>query len=186
MSWEHKPITQWALELLNIRPQDHVLDVGCGGGMALKLAASEAVDGRVVGVDYSPEMVAQAQRRNRKRVKAGRVEVQPGRVEDLPFDNEVFDKILAIETFYFWPNPESSLRELRRVLRPGGALGLVLEASRESPNLESVEEGARAMHYELYSGEQVTDLLRSAGYADAWFEVEADKGRGWLCVVGTK
>ena len=184
MSWEHRPVTRWALDLVGIETTDRVLDVGCGGGMAIEMASRRATT--VVGLDYSPEMVAQSRRRNAAEIRAGRVDVLQGDVADMPFPDQDFDKVIAIETLYFWPDAPAGLREIHRVLRPGGRLALVLEASRESPNLEKVEKGAEAMDYELYSGAQIVDLLEEAGFARAWFETEAEKGRGWLCALADK
>ena len=78
MSWGHRSHTIWALSYLDIRPTDRVLDVGCGGGMAIKLIAQSAVHGFVAGVDHSPEMVEQARRRNAAAIRAGLVEIVHG------------------------------------------------------------------------------------------------------------
>jgi len=124
MAWEHKPLIKWAITLMDVQPTDHVLDVGCGSGVAIKLIAQIAVEGFVAGVDYSEEMVQQALRRNAAAVRAGRVEIRHGDVAVLPYDDESFDKVIATETFNFWPDPVANLQEVRRVMKMGGLCAL--------------------------------------------------------------
>src|SRR3954447_6608583 len=85
MALQHKSLTVWTLGQMNVRPADHVLDMGCGGGMGIKLLASIATRGLVRGLDYSPEMVRQATHRNRNAIEKGRVEIVLGDVSALPY-----------------------------------------------------------------------------------------------------
>ena len=116
----HRSLTNWAMGFVNIQPPDHALDVGCGGGMAIKLIAGIAVEGFVAGLDHSEDMVQQALKRNAAAARAGRVEIRHGSVAALPYNDESFDKVIGVETFYFWPDPVANLREVRRVMKPGG------------------------------------------------------------------
>src|SRR5262249_20429868 len=122
----------WTIGHMALRPTDRVLDVGCGGGMAIKLLADRARDGFVAGLDYSTEMVEQARRRNAAAVRRFAVEVRHGDAMALPYGDESFDQVCAIETFYFWPDPRRGLAEAYRVLRPGGQITVALEMSREA------------------------------------------------------
>src|SRR5262245_42418303 len=85
MAWENRAVNALVVDLLAVRPADVVLEVGCGPGVAVALAARRATEGLVVGTDPSPVMVAQARRRNRARIGAGRVEVTPAPAERLPY-----------------------------------------------------------------------------------------------------
>ncbi len=133
-AWGHRPLTRWAISFLDVQPTDHMLDVGCGGGMAIQLIARIAIEGFVAGVDYSEEMVQQARKRNSAAVWAGRVEIKHGNVVALPYNDESFDKVIAVETFYFWPDPVANLKEVHRILKPGGLVALAMEGSTESPD----------------------------------------------------
>ena len=113
----HRPLTRWAIGFMHIQPTDRVLDIGCGGGMAIQLIADIAVDGSVAGVDYSENMVQHARQRNANTIRAGRVEIRHGNVSALPYDDGSFDKVIAVETLYFWPDPVPNLQEVRRVVR---------------------------------------------------------------------
>ena len=184
--WGHKSVTNWAIGFMDIQPTDRVLDIGCGGGMAVKLIAQMAVEGFVAGVDYSEEMVQQARKRNMAAVQAGRVEIKHGNVAVLPYDDESFDKVIAVETFYFWPDPVANLQEVRRVLKPGGRVALAMEGSKEPPNQRKQVALAARMEFPLYSGAEMKEMLAAAGFSRAWFESAPEKGWGWLCALGTR
>jgi len=185
-TWGHRALTRWTIEFLDVQPADCVLDVGCGGGMAIQLLAEIAVDGFVAAVDHSADMVQQARKRNAAAIEAGRVEVKHGNVAALPYDDASFDKVIAVETFYFWPNPVECLQKVRRVLRPGGLVALAMEGSKEAPNWQKMAVQTAQMGFPIYSGVEVEEMLTAAGFSRAWFESEQDKGSGWLCALGVK
>lgn len=118
-----------AIDALEIAPADHVLDVGCGPGRALFAMAPKAHLGRIVGADPSELMVEIAVDRNRDLVRAGRVDVAIAGVEALPFEDASFDKVLCVHVIYFWPDLDAALREVARVLKPGGSLVLLFRTS---------------------------------------------------------
>lgn len=169
-----------------IQPADHVLDIGCGSGMAIKLLSGIAVDGFVAGIDYSQEMVQQALRRNAWAIQAGRVAIRHANVSALPYDDDSFDKVIAVESFYFWPEPLANLREVRRVLRPGGLVAPAMEGSKESADPQRMAVLAARMGFPIYSGVEMEDMLTSAGFSQARFESAPSKNWGWLCAVGVK
>ncbi len=113
-----------AIDLLGIRPSDHVLEVGFGPGVGIQLLTEKAPSGRVVGVDPSIEMVAQATARNAAAIKAGRVDLREGSVERLPFEDEIFDCALAVNSMQVWPDSPAGLREIRRVMKTNGRIAL--------------------------------------------------------------
>ena len=127
---QHRPETVWTLNLLEIQPTDTVLEVGCGAGQAIKLAAEKAGDGHVMGIDLSEVMVRIATRRNAQAVQAGRVALAQGNMTALPFEDQHFDKIMTIHTFYFWSEPSQVLRELYRVLKSSGRVVITLSTGK--------------------------------------------------------
>lgn len=118
-----------AMDALGIEQADHVLDIGCGHGRSLTELAARAPRGRVVGVDPSDLMVEIAAHRNRPLIKAARVDVILSSVESLPFSDDMFDKAQCVHVLYFWKDIETSLREVARVLKPGGRLGLLFRTN---------------------------------------------------------
>lgn len=185
-AYGHRPLTRWAMSFMDVQPTDRVLDIGCGSGTATQLIAQTASEGSVAGVDYSQDMVQQALKRNAAAVRLRRVEIQRGNVSALPYDDESFDKVIAVETFYFWPDPVPNLQEVRRVIRPGGLLALAMEGSREAPNPQRHAALAARMGFSLYSGAEMEEMLVAAGFSRAWFESAPDRGWGWLCALGVK
>ncbi|WP_030512419.1 class I SAM-dependent methyltransferase [Microbispora rosea] len=125
----HRPSNRkrniWAVSLLDVQPADQVLEVGFGPGIAIAECAARAVRGHVFGVDHSQTMVRRAARRNAAAIRAGRVHLAHATVERLPNFGDPLDAILAVNSVGFWPDPVERLRELRRLLRPGGRIALV-------------------------------------------------------------
>lgn len=115
-----------AVEICSVRPEDSVLEIGYGPGRAIEALAMAAVNGKVAGVDVSEVMLTQAQKRNRRAIEAGRVDLRLGSVSELPFSDHSFDKVLAINSLHHWPSPLQGLQEVRRVLKKGGTLLLAL------------------------------------------------------------
>jgi SAM-dependent methyltransferase len=108
---------RWAVALLDVQPQDHILEIGFGPGLAIRELARRATDGFVLGIDHSEVMVRQAAVRNRAAVEQGRVELRLGSALDLRDFSEMFDKALAVNNFGMWPEPEARLKDLRGALR---------------------------------------------------------------------
>src|SRR4051812_41487586 len=96
MAWENRAVNALVVGLLDIHPADTVLDVGCGPGVAVAIAARRATDGHVVGADPSPVMIAQARRRNRATVRTGRVKLARASAEALPFPDGRFTAALSV------------------------------------------------------------------------------------------
>lgn len=110
----------FALELLQLQPEDAVLEIGCGHGETLAKCAKVISRGSLCGIDFSPVMHHHATRRHRRLVAEKRVEFRLGSSDRLPFDDQSFDKVFAVHTIYFWKTPLDHLAEARRVLKPGG------------------------------------------------------------------
>ncbi len=153
MAREHTALVDWMLESVTIGPDGNVLDVGCGGGATLKNLAGMVHEGFVTGLDYAPEMVRQASLRNRDAIAAGQMQIVQGDVAAMPFEAHRFDFVCGVETFYFWPEPLAGLREIWRVLKPGGQLALVMDISKKTPDAPVPEDVGARMGFQVYSGE---------------------------------
>lgn len=195
MALQHKSLTRWTIGLMKVEPEDRVLDIGCGGGMAVKLLARSASKGFVSGVDYSHDMVAQARRRNSKAIARGQVQIQHGDAMALPYNDETFDKVCGVETFYFWPDPLRGLQEAHRVLKSGGQLTITLEMSKEVAHQTSrirrfftQRYAARAARIgqRICSGHELVAMLKQAGFRHAFYVSEPNRSLGWLCALGVK
>ena len=118
MNRVNAPLNKFAMDQLRIQASDRVLEIGFGGGLTLKPLLAQARF--VCGVDPSADVVAIARRRFAASVSTGRAEFQEGAVEALPLPDEAFNKVLTVNTVYFWPSLELGMSEIRRVLAPSG------------------------------------------------------------------
>jgi len=121
------------LRRLDVRPSDAVLEIGYGTGRLVRKLAKAACQGFVGGVDASALMRDKARKKTRNSRKLGRVDLKLGDASVLPWPDGQFDKAAALHCFQFWSDPVRALAEIRRVLRPGGLLLLVLRAHGKKP-----------------------------------------------------
>ncbi|HUG31301.1 MAG TPA: class I SAM-dependent methyltransferase [Acidimicrobiia bacterium] len=112
-----------AVELASLSGKDRFLDVGCGLGAALEQAV--ACGAEVAGVDPSPSMVARASRR------VPQADVRVGSAEEIPFPDHYFTVVINVSSFHHWADKEAGLKEVLRVLAPGGRLHIVEGALRK-------------------------------------------------------
>lgn len=174
MARETVAVNEAAVELLDLRSTDDVLEVGFGHGATIARVAAAVSGGRVSGVDPSPEMCAMASRRNRRAIEAGRVALRQASAEDLPFPEASFDKVLLVHTVYFWTELAPAFGEIARVLRPAGCVVVAhrtdASAARDFP----------AAIYRFHDAAAVRNALEAAGLRcdDA---IVRDFGRATIC-----
>jgi ubiquinone/menaquinone biosynthesis C-methylase UbiE len=123
----------WAVETLALDPADHVLEVGCGHGVAVSLVCERLAGGRILALDRSQKMIEMAARRNREHVAAGRAVLKATALEQADLGDERFDKVFAFNVAPFWLQPEQALGIVRRHLAPGGAVHVFWDA-RHTPS----------------------------------------------------
>jgi len=110
------------VEQLDIRPDDRVLEIGCGHGVAATLVCERLEEGHFTAVDRSAKMIQAATRRNAAYIEAGRVEFLVATFEDLDLEDRRFDKIFAVRVGLFHRDPERARSIVERWLAPGGAV----------------------------------------------------------------
>lgn len=186
MNASHSKLTVWGLGQVSIASHSTILDIGCGGGRTVGKLAAIATLGKVYGVDYSEESVAATKRTNARWIDLGRVEVLHGSVSELPFPDNQFDLITAVETHFWWPDLRNDMREVFRVTKPGGTLILIAEVYKGAPTRVSklAEKYASRVGMTLLSADEHRELLTSAGYADV--HVIEERAKGWICALGKK
>jgi ubiquinone/menaquinone biosynthesis C-methylase UbiE len=184
MNVRHAGVTNWGLEAVTIGSRFAILDVGCGGGRTVQTLATLAPEGKVFGVDYSAASAAVARRSNAELIRAGRVEIQQAIVSQLPFSDETFDLVTAVETHYYWPNPVADLREIRRVLKPGGALIVIAETYAGQRFTRVVMVVMMLLGARYLTIDQHRALFAEAGFTDV--SVEAEPKKGWIRVIGLR
>lgn len=160
------------LRLLDVQPGDTVLDVACGPGNTTRsLVAAVGADGLAVGVDSSATMLAQAVRETARDSPVGYVRAD---AVDLPFDDGTFDAVSCYGALYLMDDPFGSLREMIRLLKPGGRIAVLTTCARGPAPARRLE--VRASHLaplRLFDVDEVTDVMHEAGLVDVTRNVSA-------------
>lgn len=184
MNSRHSRVTDWGLSHITIRPADVVLDVGCGGGRTVAKLAGVAAEGKVYGVDFSAESVAMARKMNRQAISAGRVDIREASVSHLPFADGTFDVVTAVETHFWWPDLQNDVREVFRVVKPGGTVAIIAEIYRgaKTATAHIAEKYIPLSGMKLLTADEHRDLLQRAGFADVQIFTE----KSWICATGKK
>lgn len=159
LAWKNRERNAWALSMLDIQPEDQVLEIGFGPGQAIQEAAKLTPKGFVAGIDLSEVMVVQASQRNAAAIRSGHVLLQKGAESPLPFEDSEFTKAFAVNSLQFWSNPDAGLQEVRRVLKPGGRVAIIIQ-----PMWAKTEEEVRAV------GEKLELQLKQAGFRQVRLE----------------
>ncbi len=186
MNKSHSKLTDWGLTHTAVELRFTVLDVGCGGGRTVSKLAAMAAQGKVHGIDYSEESVAASRRYNAQAVRVGRVEIHLADIGKLPFADNTFDLVTGVETHFWWPDIATGLREIRRVLKPGGTLILIAEVYKGADAIMSrlCEKQALISGIKMLTPDEHRDLLASAGFADV--RIDALAAKGWITAQGRK
>lgn len=160
MEAHHISITQQTLVLMDLKPGDRVLDLGCGAGwasrMMAKAVANDNKPGQVVGVDVADEMI--------RRARAGSAEYDNlmfvvGSAQQIPWGENHFDKVLSVESFYYYADQERALAELFRVMAPLGELYILINLYSDNHySLRWVEE--LKMPVQVHSEQEYIEMLR--------------------------
>lgn len=115
-----------ALDQLDPAPSDYVLEIGFGGGGLIALLLGSGVS-RIDAVDVSEAALKRAAERFASEVRDGRLRLASGSVEAVPLGDSTVDKAISVNSLYFWKDLPKAMRELARVVRPGGRLVLCFE-----------------------------------------------------------
>lgn len=178
MAIKNARMNEFAVETLDVKPDDQALEIGFGHGRTIRMIAERAKAGFVAGVDLSEVMAHQAAKYNLDLIVSGRVELCQGTVAHLPYEYGRFTKVLAVNNYQFWPNAEINLVEIQRVMRDGGLLVLCLR-------MHSSNRFALAPGFTEDEVADVAGLVRWVGFRDIRI-VKRNVGRDVTCVVARR
>ncbi len=135
MERHHLDITGKTIRLMDLRPGERVLDLGCGSGWATRLLARLVGNGpegfgQVVGIDVSDEMIRQARAASKE---FENILYVWGSAQQIPWEENFFDKMLSVESFYYYPDQERALAELFRVMAPHGRMFILINLYKDNP-----------------------------------------------------
>ncbi|WP_458455726.1 class I SAM-dependent methyltransferase [Methanobrevibacter sp.] len=171
MNINHRDISEFAFDCIDVESDDKILDIGCGGGVNIEKflkITSNAVD----GLDYSEVSVKASFKQNRNAVNNGRCKIIQADVSDMPIDDESYDLVTAFETVYFWPDIKETFKEVFRIIKPGGRFMIAQATDGNHPDDKKWLERVEGMN--LYTAPDLEDYLLGAGFENVESQVKKD------------
>lgn len=162
MARGHKEFYKNALKAINPKKDDKYLEIGFGSGIFIKKYMSHV--SKIAGIDYSEDMVKLASDINRNLVESGKAEFKQGYASSLPWADNEFTVVAAIEVFFFLNETEKTLKEIFRILKPGGRL--IIEMAFNKDDGVDHKRHIKKMNLKLYSGKEMKKLLNEAVFSD--------------------
>jgi ubiquinone/menaquinone biosynthesis C-methylase UbiE len=169
-------------ETLSIRKSDRILEIGCGTGYLLKGIAAELENGTIEGIDFSKTMISIAKKKNKKHIGEKKAKIRLGNFDELPFENNSYDKIFSVNTFYFWKDPVITISKAIDLLKINGMIILGFH-SKEDMGKMDIDENV----FQLYSPEDVIRLLKKVEILKE-VKIISEKGLDMVnyCAIGIK
>lgn len=163
MEQHHAHIAETIWQRVELCSKDRVLELGCGQGWACRLMAHRGGSGcLVLGLDISDQMIRRAREMSRS---LSNVSYHCGPAHQIPSPENYFTKAVSIEAFYYFERQDQVLRELYRVMEPGGQLLLLLCLFREDPKPKAwFEDVGVPVHNRTIA--EYEDMLRRTGWVD--------------------
>ena len=162
MNENHKDISKFAFECVNVGKNDRILDIGCGGGVNIEKFL-KLTENNVDGLDYSEISVDESIKRNKKAVEDKRCQLIQADVSNMPIEDETYDLVSAFETIYFWPDIKNTFKEVSRIIKENGQFMIAQGTDGNHPDDEKWLSTVEGMH--VYTANQLKEYLTNAGFS---------------------
>lgn len=159
MNQSNKRINSLAITMLELQPEDQLLELGMGNGLFVRQLLAEKAGIHYTGIDFSALMVAESTKNNEQTIAAGRCKFINSKVASMPLADQSIDKVFCVNLVYFWRNPELELAEIKRIMKPGARFVIGIR-SRESMSILPFT----AFGFTLYNKEELEILLQKNGF----------------------
>lgn len=164
MNENHRDISEFAFECIDVNENDKILDIGCGGGVNIEKFL-KLTNSNVDGLDYSEVSVNASINQNKKAVNDGRCSIVQADVTDMPINDEEYDLVSAFETIYFWPDIANTFKEVARIVKSGGKFMIAQGTDGNHPDDELWLSTVEGMH--VYTAPELEKYLIDAGFGSA-------------------
>ena len=164
-SFYFKKLSLWAIKQTTISGNYRILEIGYGGGSTIKNLLALNKNLEIHGIDISKESYRTAQRVHSDSIRKGSVQLKIGNVENIPYQNNYFDRVFAIQTHIFWKDIKKSFQEVYRVLSSNSTL--IIASEKEKINYHMTD--YRTSH-------EFIQLLTSIGFS----KIEEKQNRNWI------
>lgn len=164
-SFYFKKLSLWAIKQTTISDNYRILEIGYGGGSTIKNLLDLNKNLEIHGIDISKESYRTAQRVHSDSIRKGSVQLKIGNVENMPYQNNYFDRIFAIQTHIFWKDIKKSFQEVYRVMSSNSTLIIASEKEK--------------IHYHMTdyrTSHEFSQLLTSIGFS----KIEEKQNRNWI------
>ncbi len=173
---------RWTVDLMDIKPNEDIIEIGFGNGANIKLLLQKAVRGSVTGVEISETAIEMASKKNAKAISEGRVKLYQTTGNTLPFDAGVYDKACTVSTAYVIKDPGAVFKEMFRVLKPQGRAAITFPVRENFMRFKPVATEGFYLH-------ELADLeaaFRNAGFVNCRTERNDQVKFGAHCMLGDK
>ena len=164
-SFYFKKLSLWAIKQTTISDNYRILEIGYGGGSTIKNLLALNKNLEIHGIDISKESYRTAQRVHSDSIRKGSVQLKIGNVENMPYQNNYFDRIFAIQTHIFWKDIKKSFQEVYSVMSSNSTLIIASEKEK--------------IHYHMTdyrTSHEFSQLLTSIGFS----KIEEKQNRNWI------
>jgi ubiquinone/menaquinone biosynthesis C-methylase UbiE len=136
----------WAVDVLEVKPNDQLLEIGCGHGVVVSLVCEKLKKGHITAIDRSAKMIAMAEKRNAEHIATGRASFQTFALDKAKFGDTRFDKIFAIRIGVFlMEQPTRELEVVKKCLKPKGNFYLIYDPFKAEQAREVIETAVRVL-----------------------------------------
>lgn len=178
---QHAALPEWVFAEFQIKDDAHVLDVGCGGGANVARMLEMCPNGTVTGMDYSTLSLEETKDYNYRAFVDKKCFIVGGNAVQMPRAKELYDVVTAFETVYFWPTLEQGVREMFRVLKPGGTCLIANEMDGLDPEYKKLESYVGMLVYNI---DEISDMLAKVGFTN--IKSRHDEERHFICLTASK
>jgi len=175
-------LNDYVFDLMSVQADDRIIEIGCGTGKLISRMAAIIEEGIIEGIDFSGEMISTAIKQNKKFMVNRKVKIVEGDFDNMDYEKKIFTKACSVNTLYFWPRPEYTVKKIADLLTPSGKLILAFEDIGQL-NQRNLDHDV----FRFYAEDDVRNLLIDAGFSDKTNIVSRKKGKlTFHCAVGMK
>ncbi|MCI5773628.1 MAG: class I SAM-dependent methyltransferase [Erysipelotrichaceae bacterium] len=179
MNKGHAALASWGLNFFDIQDGQRILDIGCGGGANIARLLHSYPSSLVDGIDHSLQSVLVSKQLNQEAIIMQRCHIYQADVQALPLEDSSYERVIAIETVYFWPDIIKCFKEVQRVLSKGGSMLIVCEMS---DPIKGQKWSKYCEQMKIYKPQELKKSLEAAGFENI---IIHEKGT-WLAIIATK
>lgn len=174
MNNANKGLEYLGLDLLELNGDEHILEIGFGNGRIMKEISNRLDSGKIHGIDISDKMLEVCSKKMKQEINTGKVSLSKASVEEIPFEDESFDKVFSCNTIYFWPEPEKNILEIKRLIKPGGAFICGFRTTDELDTFPFVK-GNKSIFKNTYTEQGLQSFLEKAGFKNVEIKSQKDE-----------